>query len=81
MTLVETLGNDHRSMRIAILGVGNVGSALARRLAARGHDVTVAFSRDRAKLEGWLGLSAPVQQTHRTRQRRRRSSYWPRRGL
>jgi predicted dinucleotide-binding enzyme len=38
-------------MRIAIISAGNVGSALARRLAAHGHDVTLAFSRDRAKLE------------------------------
>ena len=38
-------------MRIAILGAGNVGSALARRLAAQGHDVSLAFSRDRGKLE------------------------------
>lgn len=38
-------------MRIAILGAGNVGSALARRHAARGHDVSLAFSRDRGKLK------------------------------
>ena len=40
-----------RAVRITILGAGNVGSAFARRLAARGHDVTLAFSRDRRKLE------------------------------
>jgi hypothetical protein len=38
-------------MQIAILGAGNVGSALARRLVVRGHDVTLAFSRERGKLE------------------------------
>lgn len=38
-------------MRIAILGAGNLGSALARRLTAGGRHVTLAFSRDRGKLE------------------------------
>lgn len=32
-------------MRIAILGAGNVGGALARRLAACGHSVALAFAR------------------------------------
>lgn len=39
-------------MRIAILGgAGNVGAPMARRLAAKGHAVTVAFGRDAARLE------------------------------
>lgn len=33
------------------LGAGNVGNGLARRHAARGHDVCLAFSRNRGKLK------------------------------
>lgn len=40
-----------RDARIAILGAGKLGSALGRRLGAGGHHVTLAFSRDRSKLE------------------------------
>ncbi len=32
-------------MKIAIIGAGNVGSALARRLSAAGHEIVVAFGR------------------------------------
>ena len=38
-------------MNIGILGAGNVGSALARRLASKGHDLSLSFSLERAKLE------------------------------
>jgi predicted dinucleotide-binding enzyme len=38
-------------MRIGIIGAGALGTALARRLAAKGHDVTLSFSRDAAKLQ------------------------------
>jgi predicted dinucleotide-binding enzyme len=38
-------------MRIGIIGSGNVGGTLTRRLAALGHDVTVANSRGPASLE------------------------------
>lgn len=37
-------------MRIGIIGAGRLGTALARRLTANGHTVTLSFSRDRAKL-------------------------------
>ena|SRR6516165_2834006 len=52
-----------RAVRITILGAGNVGSAFARRLAARGHDVTLAFSRDRRNWRRRLGpvLSGSTQ--------------------
>jgi hypothetical protein len=33
-------------MKIAILGAGNVGTALARRLSAAGHEVMLGFGRD-----------------------------------
>ena len=33
-------------MKIAILGAGNVGTALARRLSAAGHDIMLGFGRD-----------------------------------
>ena len=31
-------------MKVAILGAGNVGTALARRLSAAGHDIMVGFA-------------------------------------
>jgi 8-hydroxy-5-deazaflavin:NADPH oxidoreductase len=37
-------------MRIAVIGAGRLGCALAARLAHSGHDVVLAFSRDDAKL-------------------------------
>ena len=37
-------------MDIAIIGPGRIGGNIARRLAAAGHRVTLAFSRDEAKL-------------------------------
>ena len=37
-------------MRIGIIGAGNIGSTLTRRLTERGHDVTVANSRGPASL-------------------------------
>lgn len=33
-------------MKIAILGAGNVGTALARRLSSAGHDIMLGFGRD-----------------------------------
>jgi predicted dinucleotide-binding enzyme len=37
-------------MRIGIIGPGRIGGNVARRLALAGHDVTVSFARDQAKL-------------------------------
>lgn len=37
--------------RLVALGAGNFGSGLARCHAARGHDVCLAFSRNRGKLK------------------------------
>lgn len=37
-------------MRVAVIGAGRIGGNVARRLAAAGHDVAVAFSRDPAAL-------------------------------
>jgi 8-hydroxy-5-deazaflavin:NADPH oxidoreductase len=37
-------------MEIGIIGAGNIGGNIARRLALAGHQVTVSFARDRAKL-------------------------------
>lgn len=37
-------------MRIGIIGAGNVGTALAKRLVPQGHDVMLSYSRDPAKL-------------------------------
>lgn len=37
-------------MRIGIIGAGSIGSALARRLVPKGHEVILSYSRDPAKL-------------------------------
>jgi hypothetical protein len=37
-------------MRIGIIGPGRIGGNVARQLALAGHDVTVSFARDQAKL-------------------------------
>lgn len=37
-------------MKIGIIGTGNVGTALAKRLGAAGHEVMLSYSRDPAKL-------------------------------
>ena len=37
-------------MRIAVIGPGRIGGNAARLLARAGHDVTLAFSRDEARL-------------------------------
>jgi len=46
-------------MRIAILGSGNMGSALGHLFASAGHVVTYSFSRDPAKLERLAKSSGP----------------------
>ena len=38
-------------MQIGIIGAGNIGGNIARRLALAGHDVVVSFARDQAKLD------------------------------
>lgn len=37
-------------MRIGIIGAGNIGGNIARRLALTGHDLTISFARDQARL-------------------------------
>ena len=38
-------------MDIAIIGAGSLGTGLAKRLLAKGHDVVLSYSRDMSKLE------------------------------
>jgi predicted dinucleotide-binding enzyme len=38
-------------MRIGVIGAGNIGTALARRLVPCGHEVMLSFSRDPAQLD------------------------------
>lgn len=38
-------------MKIGVIGSGNVGTALAKRLVPNGHEVMLTFGRDSAKLE------------------------------
>ena len=38
-------------MKIGVIGAGNVGTALAKRLGAAGHQVMLSYSRDAAKLQ------------------------------
>ncbi len=37
-------------MNIAVIGAGNVGTALAKRLKPQGHDLMLSYSRDKEKL-------------------------------
>jgi len=41
---------DHKKLRIGIIGAGNIGGTLTRRLTSLGHDVAVANSRGPATL-------------------------------
>jgi predicted dinucleotide-binding enzyme len=50
-------------MRIAIVGSGNVGGALMRRLGALGHDVSVANSRGPRSLESLVAESGATAAT------------------
>lgn len=49
-------------MRIAVIGVGRLGSTLARALGIHGHDVVVVSSREvadtAAQVDGWRGVRA-----------------------
>ena len=48
-------------MHIGIIGAGNIGGNVARRLALAGHQVTVSFARDQARLAAFaaeIGASA-----------------------
>lgn len=38
-------------MKIGVIGAGNVGTALAKRLVPQGHEVMLSFSRDMVKLD------------------------------
>ncbi len=39
-------------MRIGVIGAGNIGTALAKRLVPAGHEIMLSYSRDQAKLAG-----------------------------
>jgi 8-hydroxy-5-deazaflavin:NADPH oxidoreductase len=48
-------------VRVAVLGAGRIGGNVARLLAGAGHELTLAFARDRAALEqlaGGIGAAA-----------------------
>jgi 8-hydroxy-5-deazaflavin:NADPH oxidoreductase len=47
-------------MHVGIIGAGNIGGNVARRLALAGHDITVSFARNRARL---LALAAEIGAT------------------
>src|SRR5215467_8255524 len=53
-------------MNIGIIGAGNLGSALAKRLIAKGHAVMLSFTKDPDKLKATAGslgasLGTPAQ--------------------
>ena len=50
-------------MKIGIIGAGNIGGNIARRLAAAGHSITVSFSRDPDRLRTFADeISARVEE-------------------
>ena len=59
-------------MRIGIIGAGNIGGALTRRLTALGHEVTVANSRGPGKPGGNHGARPAPGRSPRPRRRGRR---------
>jgi 3-hydroxyisobutyrate dehydrogenase-like beta-hydroxyacid dehydrogenase len=59
---LEFLQGEASNMKIAFLGLGNMGSVMARRLLAAGHDVTV-WNRDRAKAEPLAAEGANIAAT------------------
>ena len=42
---------ENRTMKIGIIGSGNVGTGIAKRLVAHGHSIMLSFSRDPQKLK------------------------------
>jgi predicted dinucleotide-binding enzyme len=46
-------------MKIAIIGVGHIGTHLARQFASKGHQVTLTFSRDEQRLHALAGQLGP----------------------
>jgi 8-hydroxy-5-deazaflavin:NADPH oxidoreductase len=42
-------------VKIGVIGAGNVGTAIAKRLVPRGHQVMLSYSRDLAQLQGKAG--------------------------
>jgi 8-hydroxy-5-deazaflavin:NADPH oxidoreductase len=60
-------------VRIGILGSGNMGAALGRSLAAKGHKVGFSFSRDPRKLVRLARSSGPEAYTDSPREVARRS--------
>jgi predicted dinucleotide-binding enzyme len=58
-------------MNVAIIGAGRIGGNIARQLVRAGHDMTVSFARDPAKLEqlaGQIGagVATPAGAVHRS---------------
>lgn len=49
-------------MHVGIIGAGRIGGNIARRLTLAGHDVTVSFARDQARLAAFAEIGATVDQ-------------------
>jgi predicted dinucleotide-binding enzyme len=59
-------------MKIGIIGAGNVGTGLGKRLAAEGHDIVISFGRDPEKVRD----AALARARRRTRHRTVILSFW-----
>lgn len=69
-------------MEIGIIGSGNMGGALGKIWAAKGHDVIFSFSQDPAKLEALAQAAGPNASVGTPRQAAEESdvvlvSVWP----
>ena len=50
---------DQSTLRIGIIGAGNIGGTLTRRFTSLGYEVAVANSRDRRRSQSWPLRPAP----------------------
>ncbi|MEQ1508827.1 MAG: NAD(P)-dependent oxidoreductase [Sphingopyxis sp.] len=56
---MRSLGTDPHMAKIAFIGLGVMGSCMARHLSQAGHDMTV-FNRSRSKTERWIAAHGGV---------------------
>jgi predicted dinucleotide-binding enzyme len=66
MALVTKNSEKEQQMHIAIIGVGHIGTNLARQFASTGHEVTLAFSRDEQRLHALAEQLGPRVQAAST---------------
>ena len=59
-------------MKIGIMGIGNIGGTLARKLSAAGHEIRVSNSKGRDSVQSFAEEIGAVGRRHARRHRRGR---------